>query len=120
MFAALAAIFTKIGVENVNSELATLIRTLVILLVLAGIVVGPGRWQLFGSIGRYDHDYCRCAHRGAGNAVCGLDRERARHSGGRYGARSAPRSQRPQAFGRAPYNRAAVRPPSTCPSASRR
>jgi transporter family protein len=50
MFAVLTAIFTKIGVENVNSDFATLIRTLAISLALAGIVVGIGRWQLFGSI----------------------------------------------------------------------
>jgi bacterial/archaeal transporter family protein len=50
MFAVLTAIFTKIGAENVNSNFATLIRTLAILLALAGIVVGTGRWQLFGSI----------------------------------------------------------------------
>lgn len=32
-FAALTAIFAKVGVENVNSDFATLIRTIVILLV---------------------------------------------------------------------------------------
>jgi hypothetical protein len=41
MFAALTVIFTKIGGENVHSDFATLIRTLVILLVLAGIVAAP-------------------------------------------------------------------------------
>jgi transporter family protein len=50
MFAALTAIFTKIGVENVNSDFATLIRTPVMLFVPASIVVGAGRWRLFGSI----------------------------------------------------------------------
>src|SRR4029077_10844787 len=38
LFAALTAIFAKIGVENVNSDLATLIRTLVVICVLALIV----------------------------------------------------------------------------------
>ena len=38
LFAALTAIFAKIGVENVNSDLATLIRTLVVFCVLAMIV----------------------------------------------------------------------------------
>ena len=37
-FAALTAIFAKIGVANVNSDLATLIRTGVILCVLAAMV----------------------------------------------------------------------------------
>ncbi|HEX5320131.1 MAG TPA: EamA family transporter [Stellaceae bacterium] len=49
-FAALTAIFAKVGVENVNSDFATLIRTVVILLVLAGIVAGSGQWQPLGSV----------------------------------------------------------------------
>lgn len=38
LFAALTAIFAKIGVKNVNSDLATAIRTTVILLITWGIV----------------------------------------------------------------------------------
>jgi transporter family protein len=49
-FAALTAIFAKIGVENVNPDYATLIRTVVILLVLGGIVIGTGQWQPVGSV----------------------------------------------------------------------
>ena len=49
-FAALTAIFAKVGVENVNSDFATLIRTIVILLVTAGIVVATGQAQALGSI----------------------------------------------------------------------
>jgi bacterial/archaeal transporter family protein len=45
VFAALTAIFAKIGVENVNSDLATFIRTIVVILVLAGILVATGEWQ---------------------------------------------------------------------------
>src|SRR5580765_8095851 len=41
-FAALTAIFAKIGVTNVNSNLATAIRTIVILLVAWGIVLARG------------------------------------------------------------------------------
>jgi transporter family protein len=44
-FAALTAIFAKIGVENVNSDFATFIRTVVILLVIAGILAATGQWQ---------------------------------------------------------------------------
>jgi transporter family protein len=44
-FAALTAIFAKIGLEGVDSDLATLIRTLVIVLVLAAIVVALGKWR---------------------------------------------------------------------------
>jgi bacterial/archaeal transporter family protein len=45
LFAALTAIFAKIGVENVNSDLATLIRTLVVICVLALIVFATGQFQ---------------------------------------------------------------------------
>ena len=38
-FAALTAIFAKVGVEHVNSDFATLIRTVVILMVSAMIVL---------------------------------------------------------------------------------
>jgi transporter family protein len=44
-FAALTAIFGKIGVANINSDLATLIRTVVILGTLAAIVAATGQWQ---------------------------------------------------------------------------
>jgi len=49
-FAALTAIFAKVGVENVNSDFATLVRTAVILLVLAAIIVATGQWQSPASI----------------------------------------------------------------------
>ena len=45
VFAALTAIFAKIGLEGVDSDLATLIRTAVILLVLAGFVYSTGKWS---------------------------------------------------------------------------
>lgn len=41
-FAALTAIFAKVGVENVNSDLATLIRTVVIFVTLAVILAAIG------------------------------------------------------------------------------
>jgi len=44
-FAALTAIFAKVGVEQVNSDFATFVRTIVILLVLGAILVGTGQWQ---------------------------------------------------------------------------
>jgi transporter family protein len=49
-FAALTAIFAKIGIENVNSDFATLIRTVVILLAAAAIVYGTGNWQAPSSV----------------------------------------------------------------------
>jgi transporter family protein len=44
-FAALTAIFAKVGVENVNSDLATFIRTVVVLTSLALIVYATGQFQ---------------------------------------------------------------------------
>jgi transporter family protein len=45
VFAALTAIFAKIGIQGVNSDLATLVRTIVIVFVLAAFVVGTGQWS---------------------------------------------------------------------------
>jgi bacterial/archaeal transporter family protein len=50
VFAALTAIFAKIGVENVNPDLATFVRTIVVVVVLGGIVVATGQWQPPASI----------------------------------------------------------------------
>nr|WP_026304540.1 EamA family transporter [Kaistia granuli] len=49
-FAALTAIFAKIGISGVNSDFATFIRTLVILLSIAFILTASGQWQPFGSV----------------------------------------------------------------------
>ena len=49
-FAALTAIFAKVGVENINSDFATFLRTCVVVVVLAGIVIGTGQFQPLGSI----------------------------------------------------------------------
>jgi bacterial/archaeal transporter family protein len=50
VFAALTAIFAKIGVANVNSDLATFIRTIVVVVVLGAIVLATGQWQPPASI----------------------------------------------------------------------
>jgi transporter family protein len=52
VFAALTAIFGKLGVEKINSDFATFLRTIIILGVLAAIVAGTGAWQPLGSIPR--------------------------------------------------------------------
>lgn len=44
-FAALTAIFAKIGVENVGSDFATYIRTIVIIIALSAILTATGGWQ---------------------------------------------------------------------------
>lgn len=45
VFAALTAIFAKIGVENINADLATFIRTIVILTALAMILFATGQFE---------------------------------------------------------------------------
>lgn len=45
VFAALTAIFAKIGLEGVDSDLATLIRTVVIMAVLTAFVHFAGKWR---------------------------------------------------------------------------
>ena len=49
-FAALTAVFAKVGIENINSDFATFIRTVVILCILGAILVGTGQWQPLGSV----------------------------------------------------------------------
>jgi transporter family protein len=44
-FAALTAIFAKIGLDGVDSDLATLIRTFVILLALGAFVYATSKWS---------------------------------------------------------------------------
>jgi transporter family protein len=44
-FAALTAIFAKVGIENVNSDFATFVRTIVILCALGAILASTGQWQ---------------------------------------------------------------------------
>lgn len=51
-FAALTAIFAKVGVAAIHSDLATLIRTLVILALLFAIVAAKGAWQPLETISR--------------------------------------------------------------------
>ena len=44
VFAALTAIFAKIGIQGVDSDLATLVRTAIIILVLSAFVWFTGKW----------------------------------------------------------------------------
>ena len=50
VFAALTAIFAKVGVENVNSDFATFVRTVIILGILGLILVATGEWQPIRSV----------------------------------------------------------------------
>ncbi|WP_428674401.1 EamA family transporter [Reyranella sp.] len=45
VFAAATAIFAKVGVSGLNSDLATLIRTAVVICVLVALVSATGQWQ---------------------------------------------------------------------------
>jgi bacterial/archaeal transporter family protein len=45
VFAALTAIFAKIGIQGVNSDLATLVRTAIVLIVLSAFVWLSGKWS---------------------------------------------------------------------------
>ncbi len=49
-FAALTAIFAKVGVEGINSDLATLIRTVVVLVSLSLILFATGQFSQSGPI----------------------------------------------------------------------
>lgn len=44
VFAALTAIFAKVGIHGVDSDLATLIRTAIIIVVLSAFVAYTGKW----------------------------------------------------------------------------
>ncbi|HWY29991.1 MAG TPA: EamA family transporter [Candidatus Acidoferrum sp.] len=45
IFAALTAIFAKVGLDGVDSDLATLIRTVIIFLLLSGWVYFNNKWS---------------------------------------------------------------------------
>ena len=45
VFAAMTAIFAKVGIENINSDFATFIRTVVILFVLGIILFATNQYQ---------------------------------------------------------------------------
>jgi len=50
VFAALTAVFAKVGVENVNSDLATFIRTIVVVVTLGLLLAATGEFRPPGTI----------------------------------------------------------------------
>ena len=50
VFAALTAIFAKVGVEGINSDLATLVRTVIVLVSLSLILLASGQLSHPGAI----------------------------------------------------------------------
>ena len=50
VFAALTALFAKVGVEGIGSDFATFLRTLVVIVVLAGTLYARDQFEPVGSI----------------------------------------------------------------------
>lgn len=50
VFAALTAIFAKIGIEDVNSDFATFLRTFVVIIALGGILFATNQFQPLESL----------------------------------------------------------------------
>jgi transporter family protein len=57
MFAALTAIFAKVGVEDVNSDFATFIRTVIVLVVLGAILFLSNQFQPLRTISSKSYLY---------------------------------------------------------------
>lgn len=53
-FASLTAIFAKVGITNVNSNLATAIRAIIILMVAWGIVLARGEAKGLSTLSRHN------------------------------------------------------------------
>ena len=54
LFASLTAIFAKIGISGVNSNLATAIRTIIILIVAWGIVIARGEAKGINALSKHN------------------------------------------------------------------
>lgn len=52
LFAALVAVFAKVGIKGVDSDVATAIRTILILLIAWGIVIAKGATGQVGNLTR--------------------------------------------------------------------
>jgi transporter family protein len=50
VFAALTAILAKVGVQDINADFATFVRTIVVLLALAAILGVTGQYQRLNSV----------------------------------------------------------------------
>ena len=51
VFAALTAVFAKLGLQGIDSDFATFIRTIVILLALAAFLTYAHKWQPLTAVG---------------------------------------------------------------------
>lgn len=50
LFASLTAIFAKVGLQGVDSDFATFIRTIVIIIALVAFLTYSGKWQPLGNL----------------------------------------------------------------------
>ncbi|WP_150539401.1 EamA family transporter [Actinobacillus vicugnae] len=50
LFASLTAIFAKVGLQGIDSDFATFIRTVIIILALIAFLTYSGKWQPFSSL----------------------------------------------------------------------
>lgn len=66
IFAALTAIFAKVGVETVNSDLATFIRTIVVIVTLGFLLAVTGQFQAPSSISGRTYLFLLLSGLGAG------------------------------------------------------
>ena len=54
LFASLTAIFAKIGITNVNANLATAVRTIIILIIAWGIVLARGETKGLAALSKHN------------------------------------------------------------------
>lgn len=85
-FAALTAVFAKVGVEQVAPDVATFIRTFVVLVLMLAIVVWSGQYRSLGSISSRAYAFLLLS--GIGTGASWLCYFRALHAGD--AARVAP------------------------------
>ncbi len=52
VFAALTAVFAKAGVENIHSDFATFLRTIVVIVALGVLLIATGKFQPLQSVSR--------------------------------------------------------------------
>lgn len=108
-FAALTAIFAKVGIENVSSDFATFIRTIVILCTIGLILIATHEWQPLSSVSGRSYVFLVLSGLATGGLVALLFsgfEDRGRHQGGadRQAERRSRRCFRGRLPGRAALN----------------
>ena len=70
VFAALTAIFAKVGVEDINPDLATFIRTIIVLISLSLILFATGQFSHPGPISQKSWIFLVLSGLGTGARGC--------------------------------------------------